>query len=272
MATVRSYLYVPGDRPERLAKALTRNADHLIVDLEDAVAAAAKDAALQTVFDWLETVPEKHAPLWVRVNSGERGREELRRLAAHSAVDGFCLPKTEAAAEIEEIDRMLGDAGRDIWLAPLLESATSIVNIHSIAAAPRVRMLHIGEIDLAADLGITVGPAGEELLYVRSLVVVASRHAKLLAPPAPVSALIDDEDAFRTSTRQLKALGFVGRACIHPRQVDVANDVFTPTSEELARARWIIDVAAGSVGAFRGQDGTMVDEAVIRRAREIMSS
>lgn len=227
MAAVRSYLYVPGDRPERLAKAFSRSADHLIVDLEDAVAVAAKDSALQTVFDRLETVPEKHAPVWVRINSGERGREELRRLAAHPAVDGFCLPKTETTAEVEEIDRMLGDAGRDIWLAPLLESATSIVDIHSIAAAPRVRMLHIGEIDLAADLGLAIGSGDDELLYVRSLVVIASSHAKLLAPPAPVSTQIDDEDAFRASTRHLQALGFVGRACIHPRQVAVANDVFT---------------------------------------------
>lgn len=132
-------------------------------------------------------------------------------MAAHPAVDGFCLPKTEMAAQVEEVDRLLSDVGRDIWLAPLLESATSIVNVHSISNAPRVRMLHIGELDLAADLDATVGPGGDELLYVRSLVVIASRHANLLAPPAPVSAQIDDGNAVRASTRHLKALGFVGR-------------------------------------------------------------
>ena len=275
MSAARSYLYVPGDRPERLAKAFTRYADHLIVDLEDAVALDAKDRALRSVLEWLDVVPPRHAPLWIRVNCGERGREEIRQLAVHPAIDGFCLPKTETAAEVEEVDLLLsetiGRGRREVGLAPLLESATSIVNVHSIAAAPRVRMLHIGEIDLAADLGITVGPTSDELLYVRSLVVIASRHAKLLAPPAPVSAQIDDEEAFRESTSQLKALGFVGRACIHPRQVAVVNDVFTPTSDEIAWAKGIIDVAAESAGAFRGHDGTMVDEAVIHRARKITS-
>jgi citrate lyase subunit beta/citryl-CoA lyase len=277
MHPARSYLYVPGDRPERLERAFLRKADQLIVDLEDAVAPAAKDFAVETVLDWLTTLTGKHAPVWVRVNCGERGHDEMRRLVAHASVAGFCLPKTETAEDLRAADQVIeeslagsgGGKPREIWLAPLLESASSIVNVHEIAAAPRVRMLHIGEVDLAADLGVTAGINGDEFRYVRSLIVIASRAAKLCAPPAPVSVLIDDDGAFRTSTEQLKAMGFIGRACIHPGQVAIANEVFTVTSEEVSWARGIIDRAGENAGASRGENGSMVDEAVARRARAI---
>ena len=277
MCAARSYLYVPGDRPDRLEKAFLRKADQLIVDLEDAVAPDAKDYAVETVVDWLNTLPGMHAPIWVRVNTGERGLHEMRRLVKDAAIAGFCLPKTETAEDVRAADRLItetltgfgGVTPREVWLAPLLESAVSIVNVHEIAAAPRVRMLHIGEVDLAADLGVTTGIEGDELHHVRSLVVIASRAAKLCAPPAPVSVQIDDEGAFRSSTERLKAMGFVGRACIHPSQVAIANEVFTATPEEVAWARGIMDQVVENAGAFRGADGTMVDEAVARRAREI---
>jgi citrate lyase subunit beta/citryl-CoA lyase len=273
----RSYLYVPGDRPDRLERAFLRNADQLIVDLEDGVAPAAKDFAVETVLDWLRTLSGKHAPVWIRVNCGERGHDEMRRLVVHASVAGFCLPKTEKAEDLRAADQLIEEtlAGsgsvkpREIWLAPLLESAISLVNVHEIAAAPRVRLLHIGEIDLAADLGVTADTNGDEFHYVRSLVVIASRAAKLCAPPAPVSVQIDDAEAFRSSTKQLKAMGFVGRVCIHPSQVAIANEVFTPTSEEVSWARGIIDRVGENGGAFRGEDGSMVDEAVARRAREV---
>jgi citrate lyase subunit beta/citryl-CoA lyase len=169
----------------------------------------------------------------------------------------------------EAVARSGSGAPREIWLAPLLESAVSVVNVQEIAAAPRVRMLHIGEVDLAADLGVSAGINGDEFLYVRSLVVIASRAAKLCAPPAPVSVLIDDDEAFRTSTEQLKAMGFAGRACIHPGQVAIANAVFTATKDEISWAKSVLAQVGDNAGAFRGEDGSMVDEAVVRRAREI---
>lgn len=278
MQAARSYLYVPGDRPERLEKAFLRGADQLIVDLEDAVAPSAKDFAVETVLGWLGSLPVRHAPVWVRVNSGERGREEIRCLATESSIAGFCLPKSETAEEVREADRLISEAmarsgsgaPREIWLAPLLESAVAVVNVQEIAAAPRVRMLHIGEVDLAADLGVSAGVTGDEFLYVRSRVVIASRAAGLWAPPAPVSVQIDDAEAFRASTERLKAMGFVGRACIHPSQVAVANEVFTATQDEIAWARAILAQVDGTAGAFRGEDGSMVDEAVVRRARDIV--
>jgi len=267
----RSYLYVPGDRPDRLAKAFTRGADALIVDLEDAVPEQAKERALQDVLGWLDTVEAAAAPVWVRVNSGDRREEEVRLLAAHPRVHGLCLPKTGSAAEVEDVARLLQGTGRSVGLAPLIESALGVVHVHAIAAAPAVRLLHLGEVDLAADLGLTPGPAGDELLLVRSLIVVASRAAGLGAPPAPVSTRIDDPEEFRSSTQALAALGFVGRACVHPRQVAVANDLFGPDSGEQVWAQAVLEAAgAAAHGAFRADDGTMVDEAVLRRARKIL--
>ncbi len=271
MRAPRSYLYVPGDRPDRLAKAFTRGAGALIVDLEDAVPEQAKERALWQVLAFLDTVEATAVPVWVRVNSGERREQEVRSLAAHPRVQGLCLPKTEHAAEVADVDRLLQRTGRQIGIAPLIESALGVVHVHAIAAAPGVSLLHLGEVDLGADLGLSPGPAGEELLLVRSLVVLASRAARLEAPPAPVSTQVDDPEAFRSSTRALAALGFVGRACIHPRQVAVANDVFSPDPVDRAWARAVLE-AAGTAGhgTFRAGDGTMVDEAVLRRARLIL--
>lgn len=267
----RSYLYVPGDRPDRLARAFTRGAEALIVDLEDAVPADAKERALLDVLGWLDTVPAAAEPIWVRVNSGNRREEEVLRLAAHPRVHGLCLPKTESATEVADVDRLLQRTGRQIGIAPLIESAVGIVNVHAIALAPGVRLLHLGEVDLAADLGLTPGPAGEELLLVRSLIVVASRAARLGAPPAPVSTQVDDPEAFRSSTRSLAALGFVGRACIHPRQVAVVNELFRADPADRAWAQAVLEAAdSAEHGAFRAGDGSMVDEAVLRRARRIL--
>lgn len=271
MRAPRSYLYVPGDRPDRLAKAFTRGADALIVDLEDAVPGEAKERALLDVLSWLDTVEAAAALVWVRVNSGDRREEEVLRLAAHPRVHGLCLPKTESAAEIVDVDRLLQRTGRQIGIAPLIESAVGVVNVHAIAAAPGVRLLHLGEVDLAADLGLTPGRAGEELLLVRSLIVVASRAAQLGAPPAPVSTRVDDPEEFRSSTQALAALGFFGRACIHPQQVAVANDLFSPDPADRAWARGVLEAAdTAEHGAFRAGNGTMVDEAVLRRARQIL--
>lgn len=271
MSAPRSYLYVPGDRPEWLTRALTRGADELIVDLEDSVAAEAKDSALQTVLSWLGDLAPGQASVWCRVNCGERRKEEIRQLAASPRLAGFCLPKAETPDELVEVDKWLTAAGSKGLLAPLVESARGVVALGAIAAAPRVRLLHLGELDLAADLGLTPGADGAELLLVRSSVVVASRAARLAPPPAPVSAVIEDLDDFRSSTRQLARLGFVGRACIHPTQVEVANEVFGQDDHGSAWARGIL-AAADQAGraSFRAPDGSMVDEAVLRRARRIL--
>lgn len=271
MRIPRSYLYVPGDRPDRLAKATSRQADAIVADLEDAVADNVKDAALGTVLDWLDSVADGTSA-WVRVNSGGRREHEIAELAAHPALDGLFLPKVDQASEVDRASRIVRSAGRKLKLAPMIESAKGLVNIHAIAVADDVYQLHIGEMDLAADLDVSPSVDAAELLFARSLVVIASRNADLIAPAAPVSAEIDDIELYKATTEQLRRLGYYGRDCIHPAQVVSANEAYTARPEERAWAEWVLQEAKTSPGAFRDQAGSMVDEAVLRRARRILAS
>ncbi|MFI6453257.1 HpcH/HpaI aldolase/citrate lyase family protein [Streptosporangium amethystogenes] len=275
---MRSALYVPGDQPEKLAKALGRGADSLIVDLEDAVLPVHKEAARAAVAAWLRGLGPDTPEIYVRINPGAAGHDDLRAVAL-PGVRGVCVAKTESAAELEAVDAVLtaaeaaqGVPGGSIVVCPLLESATAILAAPEIARAPRVARLQIGEADLRADLGVETGPDERELLWARSQVVLASAAARLVPPIAPVSTDFRDLDALRVSTLALKRLGFRGRACIHPAQVAVVNEVFTPSEEELDRARDLIArfEASGS-GVVTDARGQMVDEAVVRAARRLLS-
>lgn len=283
-SALRSHLYVPGDRPDVLAKAVLRGADALIIDLEDAVAAAAKVAARRTVADFLAghrgAGPDGPA-LWVRINPGAAGRADLQAVAGPS-VEGFCLAKAESAAEVAEIAHLLDVLERErgfpaghIGISPLLESASAVLAAREIAAAPRVVRLQVGEADLRADIGVDPGPDERELLWVRSQVVLASAAAGIEPPVGPVSTNFTDADALRTSTEALRRLGYRGRACIHPAQLAVVNEVFTPSAEEVTRARALLAayeaaVASGE-GVFVDDNGRMVDLAVVRGARRIVA-
>ncbi|WP_433239661.1 HpcH/HpaI aldolase/citrate lyase family protein [Streptosporangium sp. CA-135522] len=275
---IRSALYVPGDQPDKLAKALGRGSDSLIVDLEDAVLPAHKAAARAAVAGWLRELEPGGPEIYVRVNPGEAGHEDLRAVAV-AGVRGVCVAKTESAAELVEVDAVLtaaeaaeGLPAGSIAVCPLLESAGAILAAPQIARAPRVLRLQIGEADLRAELGVEAGPDERELLWARSQVVLASAAARLTPPLAPVSTDFRDLDALHTSTAALKRLGFRGRACIHPAQVPVVNEVFTPAEEELARARDLIArFEAAGTGVVADARGRMVDEAVIRAARRLLA-
>lgn len=270
---VRSALYVPGDQPRKLAKAAGYGADSLIVDLEDAVPPHAKDLARDTVADWLAGLDgESGGPrVWVRVNPGPAGLADLEAVAS-PAVTGICVAKAESVEGLAELDAALaGHPG--IVLCPILESAAAVLAAPLLARAPRVARLQLGEADLKADLGVETGPDERELLWARSQVVLASAAAGLGAPLAPVSTVLDDPEALRASTRALRRLGFHGRACVHPAQIPVVHEVFTPSPEEVARARDLVarfEAAAGGVLVDGG--GRMVDEAVVRQARRVLAS
>lgn len=268
-------LYVPGDRPDRLAKALRSGAGELIVDLEDAVPVAAKERTRAEVAAWLRTLPANRPAVTVRINPGEHGLADARAVAG-PGLDGLCAAKTESAAGLRALDAVLTGAGLpELPVVPLLESAAAVFAAREIASAPRVAGLQLGEADLAADLGAAPGPDESELLWARSQVVAASAAAGLPAPIAPVSTEFRDLDAFRATTLRLKRLGFHGRACIHPAQLPVADEVFTPSPEEVERARALLagyeaSLASGSA-VFTDADGRLVDEAVVRAARRLLS-
>ena len=268
----RSHLYVPGDRGDRQAKAFSRGADALIVDLEDAVRPAAKLGARQLVAEWLATIDRPGVPVWVRINPGELREGDVRAVAVASSLTGLVLAKAERVDELIDLDRLLTSMGSKARVAPLVESAVGVVNAVSIAAGPRVSVLHLGEVDLAADLRITPSADEHEWLYVRSQVVLASRAAGIDAPVAPVSVNLTDVERFQESSHALRNLGFGGRACIHPAQVAVANGAFSPTPEELRWAKGIVSHhGSDSMSATRDAAGNMIDEAVLRRARDLLT-
>jgi len=265
-----SYLYVPADREDRLRRAGTRGADALIVDLEDAVPENRKDLAREIVRRWLPTAGARPS-IWVRLNSGPQRQADLDALRGLPGIAGFLLAKTAARAEVEEVARALDAQRSTARLAPVLESAAAVLDARDIASAPRVRRLHLGEADLRAELGITPGPDETELLWVRTQVVLVSAAAGLEAPAGPVATNYTDLDALRHTSQILRRLGFAGRACIHPAQVPVVNDVFATSAAELAAARDLVarlDAAGGA--ATVDAAGQMIDEAVARRARRLL--
>ncbi|GAA3228293.1 HpcH/HpaI aldolase/citrate lyase family protein [Dactylosporangium siamense] len=277
---MRSYLYVPGDAPQKLDKALTRGADALIVDLEDAVPAAGKSRARALVAEWLDALPADRPAIWVRVNPGPTGEDDVRAVTGPNLA-GVCLAKAGSAAEVAAFGATIAAAeeacGRPVGsvaVVPLLESAAAVLGAPDIARAPRVARLQIGEADLRAELGVTLGPDERELLFVRSQIVLASAAAGIAPPVASVSTDYRDLAALRASTVAFRRLGFLGRACIHPAQVAVVNEVFTPTPEEVAEAADLVrrfDAALDSgAGVLVDVDGRMVDAAVVRAARRIV--
>jgi len=277
-AGVRSYLYVPGDRADRLARAADRGADALLADLEDAVSAARKDQARQTVAAWLAGPERIRCQVWIRVNSDHAADDIAATISP--AVAGVVVPKAEPAllASISSLlsrrEDELGLGEGTFAMIPLIETAAGLLAAADIAAAPRVLRLGIGEADLAADLRLQPDPGRAELMPLRLQIVVASAAARIAAPVAPTATDFRDLDELRESTEALLRLGFRARTAIHPAQLPVINEVFTPSAQEVARARRLVEALAaaertGSAVAT-DEDGRMVDEAVARSAREVL--
>lgn len=264
--TARSYLYVPGHRPDRFAKAASSGADAIVLDLEDAVPVGAKDDARAAVRDGIGglTGPE----VWVRVNGGELLEEDVRAVV-RPGLTGVSLPKA-SVSDLQRVDRALGDA--DLPVIALVETAAGVLDAPAIANAPRVARLAIGEADLSADLAISPSPDARELAPIRLQIVLASAAAGIEPPIAPVSTDFADLATLRTSTHALRRAGFTARACIHPAQVPIVNEVLTPTRDEVDAARRLVarfEETGG--GASVDEEGRMVDEAVVRAARRILS-
>jgi citrate lyase subunit beta/citryl-CoA lyase len=276
-ALVRSYLYVPGNAGDKLAKALTRGADALILDLEDAVPLAEKDRARDAVLGWLGWQPaDGDVELWVRVNSGALREADVAALAGCEALTGLVLAKAEDADEVGRVAALLTEHGDTTTrLSPLLETGAAILDAPAIARQERVHSRQIGEVDLAGDLGLEPGPDEAELAPARALVVMASAAAGLATPPGPVSPITRDLDAYRESTQRVRRQGFLGRACIHPAQVQVVHEVFNPTEAEVARAREVLELVdraeARGAGVILDDAGRMIDPAVTRAAHRVLA-
>jgi len=276
----RSYLYVPGDQPAKLAGAAGRGADALVLDLEDAVAAERKDAARALVGDHLRTVEGGVGPeLWVRV--GTESLEDDAAAVVLPSLTGLFVPKADpeqvgrADAALSRLELERGLQAGSVRLVALVEHAEGLRDAVSVAGHARVDRLGIGEADLAADLGLVPGPEREELWAYRAQVVLACTLARCGRPVGPVETDLRDSDLLERSTRRLLRQGFRARTALTPGQVAVINAVLTPTADEVARATAVVGALDAATRAGSGvavdDAGRIVDEAVARSAREVLS-
>lgn len=263
----RSLLFVPGDRPDRFLKAAATDADALILDLEDAVAPADKDAARGHVAGFLNDRPQIRQQIVVRINPLDRiwGLQDLAVLAALGVgADCILVPKAEDPAQVAALAVLLRHEGSRSRLAALVESARGVAASPQIAQAdPLLSFVMFGAADYAADLGQQVGSFRPD--FARSMLVNAAASAGIAAIDSPFFA-IDRPEELRTDCASARALGFHGKAAIHPSQIPVVGQTFCPTAAEAFHARRILEAAPEGVGVL---DGKMIDIAMVRWARRV---
>ena len=259
----RSYLFVPGNRPDRFPKACASGADAVVLDLEDSVAHGDKPKARQSVAEWISPAQ----PVFVRLNTSDSEwfRDDLS-LGGMPGIIGVLLPKAERIDEIRIVAEKFGPAAR---ILPQIETAKGFQNALTMASCGHVRRLLFGSIDFQLDLAMTADE--EELLYFRSKIVLDSRLAGIQPPVDGVTTDINSPERVLADTLRARRLGFGGKMCIHPKQVPIVNEGFTPTEEEVAWARRVVEASAAAPGAAISVDGKMVDRPVLARAEVILA-
>ncbi|MEV0149901.1 MULTISPECIES: CoA ester lyase [unclassified Nonomuraea] len=253
----RTLLFVPGNRPERFAKAHASSPGLVVLDLEDAVPAADKADARRQVTGWLAA---GHTGA-VRINPPGTPwhDEDVRAVAAYGCA--VMVPKAEDAGALRDL------AGRLACLIALVETARGVIEAPRIASAPGVERLAFGSFDLAAQLGVAPDDRGA-LASSRGALVLASAAAGIAPPVDGVTGDVRDPEPLRDDVRHARRLGFTGKLCVHPGQVPVAEEALRPADEEVRWARSVVE--AGGAGGVVVLDGRMVDKPVVDRARRIL--
>jgi citrate lyase beta subunit len=287
-------LFVPGSRPDRYAKAVASGADRVCVDLEDAVAPGDKSRARANVVELLSGGQWDAARSIVRVNhpATEEGEADLAALERALASRGarsrpgevgpsrgprltVMVPKCASRDDLEAVRKALPAAGPaspasgpTLLMIPVVETAAGVARVEEIATTPSVGALLLGGIDLTTELGAAL--EWDSLLYARSRLVLAAALAGVRAIDVP---FLDTSDAagLRHEADRVRRLGFAGKAAIHPDQVDVIQEAFTPSQEEVDRARRILEAGGGGEGVFL-LEGRMVDRPVVEAARRIVAT
>jgi citrate lyase subunit beta/citryl-CoA lyase len=280
-------LYVPGDRSDRIEKAIASSAEGVAVDLEDAVASAQKQAARDATAAALRKLPDRRPTIAVRINGIDSGLAEADLHALTSVldrVDMIIVPMSSTPSTIRHASALLAQAeertGVEIGrtgIIPLLETAEGISDARAIAAADvRVRTLAFGPADLCRELRITPTAGGEELLLARSRLVLAAAAAGLSQPIDGPYLDINDFAGLSQSAAVARRLGFGGKQVIHPGQLQAVAAAFAPTEDEVDWARRVIaaftDAEAAGQSSIRLDDGTFVDYPIALRARDLMEA
>ncbi len=260
LQTARSFLFVPGDRPDRFDRALASGADVVVIDLEDGVAPERKGRAREAALTWLSS----GGRACVRVNPADASEHESdieAMIAAGAGLLGVMVPK---AADDAVVSAVAGTTG--VPVIPLIESAVGMTRVHDLASAPGVVRLAFGHLDYAVDLGASTDRTS--MLLARSMLVLASRASCLPGPVDGITAAVDDPDLLRDDTRHSYELGMTGKLLVHPRQVDVVHSAFRPSADEIAWAERILTHSAQ--GGVVRVDGEMIDAPVTARAQAVL--
>lgn len=270
----RSLLFVPGGEPRKLDRARESGADTLLFDLEDSVAPESKAKARQLVAETLLAGSFDRCEAAVRVNApGSAEFEDDLHAVLEAGARTLMLPKSERAGALQQaiaqLQQVAGRSGsgtdQELLCLALVESAAGVANLNEIGASPAIDALCFGHADFSLDMGLEQpDPSEGVVLHARCTVSIAARAAGLAAIDT-VCLAVRDEDAFRADAQLGKSLGFEGKLCIHPSQVAIANEVFTPTAEQIEQARRVVsawrDAQADGRGVF-ALDGQMIDAPV----------
>ncbi len=278
---LRSLLYIPGNNPGMIQNCSIYGADGVLLDLEDSIALAEKDAARKLVRHALLALDFGAVLRVVRINGRdtpffEKDLEEV----VPARPDAIRLPKTDGPEDVLAADRIItrlekeaGIPAGSVRIMAMLETARAVANAVAIAgSSPRLSALTLGGQDLAADLGIKATKDGRELLYAKGAVIIAAKAAGLAAYDT-VFTDVNDLSGLLAATREAAALGFSGKAAIHPSQVPVIHEAFAPTEEEVRKARAVVRAAREAEARGAGVvalDGRMIDAPVVAQAERTL--
>ena len=282
MQLLRSLIFVPGNRPNMLERARAFDADIIMVDLEDSVPPAEKVNARNLARQWVPELRKAERRVMVRVNSLDTGltRDELAAVIGPSLF-GISLSKTESTWDLREADRIIGPmeaaAGLEpgsIKVIPWIESARAVINVHQMAtASSRTIAIAFGAEDYTNDMGIQRTDIGEEVYFPRSAVAVAARAANIASLDGPYVAFRNPE-GLRQDAQAARQMGYTGKFAIHPSQIDIINETFSPKPEDVEYARQVVEAWRQAEAAGRGSldlNGRMVDVPVVKRAQSLLA-
>jgi citrate lyase subunit beta/citryl-CoA lyase len=276
----RTYLFTPGNHPRKVAKVFGTGADVVILDLEDAVAVAEKAATRETVVEALQ--PPRNCLGYVRVNAldTEFCYGDIQAVV-RERTDGIMLPKVESPSQLETVDWLITQLEHErgltpgaIDLLPIIETGAGVAAVEAIARAEtRIKRISFGAGDYTRDMGMVWTPDEGELAHARACIVLASRVAGLEPPIDTVFIDLRDTEHLEQSARTALSMGFQGKLCIHPNQVEPVNRTFTPSEEEVARAEKFVVAfkeaeAAGS--ASIQVDGYFIDYPIVEKAERVL--
>lgn len=281
---VRTVLFVPGNRPDRVDKAIQTEADMVAIDLEDAVPLAEKTLARVEVKEKIK----QHAgrAVMVRVNSLDTTLTagDLAEVLA-PGLAAVMLPKVQRPEDVQRMHTLMceqetarGIPVGSVGLVSLLESALAVENAFGIASAKmshsRPHRMAFGAADFTVDMQVAMSTSGEELNYPRARIAVACRAAGIAAPlDSPFMVDLKDMDALRADTLRAKHLGFGGRLCIHPNQIEICNQIYSPTEQEIAIAARVVAAYAEAEAVGKGAiqvDGKMIDYPIVAQYRRVL--